>query len=253
TNGAPIVSSRRLFVTGLSGAEGAVIDPLTSDFLFSTYGGGNRIVRVQGFGVPLPADVEVTAFAPSNSFPCRSISYRISVVNRGPARATGIFVSDTLPANAALLSVQVSRGSFSIVTNDISWTVGFLPLNATATMDLVVAIESAGIVSNYVSVAANEGDLVTSNNVATTTTVIEPIPPRMLLIDRGLRNIINICWGSDNTGFNLEFTTNLTFPISWQPVTSNITDNGSVRSLRVTNTFNPSAVFYRLHNPSGIP
>jgi hypothetical protein len=51
-SGNPVDSSRRDFVTGLSGAEGAVIDPLTGDFLFSTFGGGDRVVRVEGFAVP---------------------------------------------------------------------------------------------------------------------------------------------------------------------------------------------------------
>lgn len=56
-NGDPIVSSRRDFITGLSGAEGALIDPLTNDFLFSTFGGGNQIVVVQGFEAPPPTGV----------------------------------------------------------------------------------------------------------------------------------------------------------------------------------------------------
>jgi hypothetical protein len=47
--GDPIVASRRDFITGLDGAEGAVIDPLTGDFLFSTFGGGDRLIVVRGF------------------------------------------------------------------------------------------------------------------------------------------------------------------------------------------------------------
>lgn len=54
-NGDPIPSTRQDFVTGLSGAEGAVIDPVTGDFLFSTFGGGNRVIVVTGFvDVPEP-------------------------------------------------------------------------------------------------------------------------------------------------------------------------------------------------------
>ena len=41
------------FMTGLTGAEGGVIDPLTGDFIFSTFGGGNRIVVVSGFTAPV--------------------------------------------------------------------------------------------------------------------------------------------------------------------------------------------------------
>lgn len=48
-NGDPIVATRRVFVSGLGGAEGAVIDPVTGDFLFSTFGGSAGVVRVSGF------------------------------------------------------------------------------------------------------------------------------------------------------------------------------------------------------------
>jgi hypothetical protein len=47
--GDPIPTTRRPFMTGLSGAEGAFIDPRTGDFLFSTFGGGNSVIRVSGF------------------------------------------------------------------------------------------------------------------------------------------------------------------------------------------------------------
>jgi hypothetical protein len=53
-NGDPIVSTRRTFLSGLTGAEGAVFDPLTGDFLFSTFGGGSRVVLVTGFIAPVP-------------------------------------------------------------------------------------------------------------------------------------------------------------------------------------------------------
>lgn len=51
--GNPIPSTRMPFITGLTGAEGAMIDPLTGDFLFSTFGGGDRVVVVTGFAALL--------------------------------------------------------------------------------------------------------------------------------------------------------------------------------------------------------
>lgn len=56
-NGDPILSSRRAFLDGLVGAEGAVLDPVTGDFLFSTFGGGDRVVLVSGFTRPPPPPV----------------------------------------------------------------------------------------------------------------------------------------------------------------------------------------------------
>jgi hypothetical protein len=51
-NGDPIVANMRDVIQGLSGAEGAFIDPVTGDFLFSTFGGANQVVRVSGFVAP---------------------------------------------------------------------------------------------------------------------------------------------------------------------------------------------------------
>lgn len=59
-NGDPIVATRRTFMTGLTGAEGAFIDPMTGDFLFSTFGGGNQVIAVRGF-VPEPATLTLAA------------------------------------------------------------------------------------------------------------------------------------------------------------------------------------------------
>ena len=60
-DGNPLVSTRVDFLTDLTGAEGAFIDPLTGDFLFSTFGGDNTVIRVDGFVVPPPAVVPVPA------------------------------------------------------------------------------------------------------------------------------------------------------------------------------------------------
>lgn len=56
-NGNPIVDSRVDFLSGLSGAEGALVDPLTGDFLFSTFGGTNRVLVISGFQAPPSNDV----------------------------------------------------------------------------------------------------------------------------------------------------------------------------------------------------
>jgi hypothetical protein len=53
-NGNPVLASRRTFIAGLTGAEGAAIDPMTGDFFFSTFGGQNQVIEVQGFNPPAP-------------------------------------------------------------------------------------------------------------------------------------------------------------------------------------------------------
>lgn len=53
-NGLPVGATCTPFITGLTGAEGAVIDPVTGAFLFSTFGGGDQVLMVSGFAVPPP-------------------------------------------------------------------------------------------------------------------------------------------------------------------------------------------------------
>jgi hypothetical protein len=62
TDGLPKPATARDMVTGLTGAEGAWIDPVTGDFLFSTFGGGNKIIRISGFEAPSAiGDKEINA------------------------------------------------------------------------------------------------------------------------------------------------------------------------------------------------
>lgn len=53
--GDPVLPTRKVFLIGLQGAEGAFFDPATGDFLFSTWngtGGSERVIIIQGF-VPI--------------------------------------------------------------------------------------------------------------------------------------------------------------------------------------------------------
>ena len=51
--GDPDPATRKPFITGLSGAQGGVVDPMSGDFLFSTYSSA-RIIGIRGFKPPPP-------------------------------------------------------------------------------------------------------------------------------------------------------------------------------------------------------
>ncbi len=51
----PVPSTRREFLSGLAGAEGALLDPMSGDFIFSTYNDDpakDRVIAVRGFRPP---------------------------------------------------------------------------------------------------------------------------------------------------------------------------------------------------------
>ena len=59
-NGDPVISTRRVFISGLVNPEGAYLDPLTGDYLFSTFGGLNQVIVVRGFAPPVSLAVRTT-------------------------------------------------------------------------------------------------------------------------------------------------------------------------------------------------
>ncbi len=87
-NADPIIESRRVLVQGLGGAEGAYIDPETGDFMFSTFGGGSRVVIVRGF-VPPPIVCDSIDFNNDGLFPdVQDIQDFLTVFGGGPCPAT---------------------------------------------------------------------------------------------------------------------------------------------------------------------
>jgi hypothetical protein len=63
-DGNPIPATRVDFITGLDGAEGAGIDPVTGDFLFSTFGTAeDHLIAVRGFVPPPPLVPEPASLA----------------------------------------------------------------------------------------------------------------------------------------------------------------------------------------------
>jgi hypothetical protein len=72
SNGDPIPATRQNFLTSQpDGPEGALIDPVTGDFILTTYGGGDRVLVVRGFTMP-----SVYCTAKTNSLGCvPSIGY----------------------------------------------------------------------------------------------------------------------------------------------------------------------------------
>ncbi len=100
-NGNPIAATRKDLVTGLSGAEGAAIDPLTGDFLFSTFGGSTRVVVVRGFQTPASISGSVFNDADNNG---------VKAVGESGMAGWTVYID----ANS---NAQLDSGEISVVTS----------------------------------------------------------------------------------------------------------------------------------------
>lgn len=104
-----------------------------------------------------------------------TVTFTITVANRGPMPATGITATDLLPAGLAFVSATPSQGSYA--AGGGAWTVGALANGASATLALQVRATTAGAKTNTVTVSGVETDPAPANNSASASlTATLPLP-----------------------------------------------------------------------------
>jgi hypothetical protein len=128
-NGNPLVASRQAFMTGLSGAEGAAIDPLTGDFLFSTFGSGDQVIAVRGFGTPCGTVVHYgqglagtgNIVPVIDSVGCFARNQQVAFqVTRGRGGAPGVLVAGIQQAALPIFGGTLLVNPFLMLTHNLS-------------------------------------------------------------------------------------------------------------------------------------
>jgi uncharacterized repeat protein (TIGR01451 family) len=154
---------------------GTIIATATAASEQPDFNPGNNSATVQTRVSPATADLAVTlGAAPSPGLVGTPLTYTVSLANNGPSPASGITVTNALPANATFLSATGSLGSFTIVGNVAFWNLPGLPVRGTATATIVVLPSIEGSYNMTAMVGATQFDPIPGNNTATATTVIGP-------------------------------------------------------------------------------
>ncbi|HEX3152354.1 MAG TPA: hypothetical protein VHR66_30050 [Gemmataceae bacterium] len=96
-----------------------------------------------------------------------TIVFTLSVSNAGPDAATGVTVTDLLPAGVTFVSASASQGTYSSATG--LWTVGTVAPGATPTLAITVKVTAPGSVINTAAIDGDQFDPNTSNNTDSTT------------------------------------------------------------------------------------
>ncbi|MEO6191493.1 MAG: proprotein convertase P-domain-containing protein [Thermoanaerobaculia bacterium] len=90
-----------------------------------------------------------------------NVTFALTVTNNGPANATGVTVTDTLPAGLA----YVSNDCGAVFANPtLTWSVGALAVTASATCHLTATVTQTGTITNTASATGNESDPTPANN-----------------------------------------------------------------------------------------
>ena len=124
------------------------------------------------FELPPNADLAVSqSDSPDPISVGSSFAYVITITNNGPLDATGVMLTDTLPASVSLQSITPSQGS-CVAGATIDCAIGSLVSGASAQVNIIVSALTAGSVTNTAIATANEVDANPVNNTSVEVTTV---------------------------------------------------------------------------------
>ncbi len=168
---------------------------------------GGNTASVNGLQAIAQVDLSVSKVDSADPiYVSQLTTYTMVVKNYNtPISATGVVLTDNLPASMQFISATTTQGSLvtppvnssGIVTANI----GTLAVNATATVTVTVRATAAGTITNTATVSANESEANPANNSAgQTTTVLTATLQKVLLAKQVLTG------GCENTTGNVYLT-----------------------------------------------
>jgi uncharacterized repeat protein (TIGR01451 family) len=130
--------------------------------------GSNNVAVVDLNGLT-EADVQLVKTV-DNSEPVvgANVTFTVKVTNGGPEDATGVEVTDLLPATLTFVSATPSQGTYTPGSG--LWTVGSITVGQTATLDIVATVNAPGAITNTATKTAQTNpDYITGNDTASAT------------------------------------------------------------------------------------
>ncbi len=114
------------------------------------------------------------------------LTYTITVTNNGPSNATGVVITDTLPASVTFLpSPQSSANCTEGPVDTITCTIGSLASGANSQVTIKVQTSVAEMIGNYATVTGNETDPNLANNTVLQTTNVGDLSRLVNISTRG--------------------------------------------------------------------
>jgi uncharacterized repeat protein (TIGR01451 family) len=122
------------------------------------------------------ADIAITKVAGSSTVAVGSnVTFSITATNNGPSDASGVQVTDQLPAGLTFVSATPTAGTYASGTG--SWDIGTLSSGASATLTITASVTATGAMTNTATKSAEiESDPVAPNNSASATITGQPAP-----------------------------------------------------------------------------
>jgi uncharacterized repeat protein (TIGR01451 family) len=130
----------------------------------------------------------------------QNVTFTITATDNGPSNATGIVVTDQLPAGLAFVSATPSQGTYTSATG--VWSVGAIPSAASRTLAIIATVLAPGAkVNTATRTAGDQPDGNPANDSASAT-----VTPQQA--DIGVAKTVNNA--TPNVGANVTFTVTAT-------------------------------------------
>jgi len=138
--------------------------------------------------------------------------YSLAVTNNGPATATNVTVTDTLPSTVIYLSSTTTQGNCSEAGGTVTCLLGTMANAGTATITILTIPTQPGVISNTANVTADQTDPNLANNTSTASvTVLQPTQIKLLSFSahhvtdkNGSRRVV-LTWKTGGESHNLGF------------------------------------------------
>jgi uncharacterized repeat protein (TIGR01451 family) len=126
--------------------------------------------------VEIPTDLAVTINPqPSPVTVGSNLTYIDTVTDNGPGPATGVTLTDTLPGNVSIVTVDPGQGTYTQTGNVVTFKLGSLATGVSTAVRIVVTPgATATSVVNTATVSGDEIDTNPLNNTTSTTTTVVP-------------------------------------------------------------------------------
>jgi uncharacterized repeat protein (TIGR01451 family) len=173
--------SGTLTFTPITNASGsATITVTVKDNGGTTNGGQDTVTRQFVVTISPLSDLAISQVAiPTPGFQGGTVNFKLTVTNAGPTTATGILVTNILPASIGSFSITPSQGSSTNYGGTVVCTLGTLTNHGAATVNVVVEPLALGSYTNLASVSSGVPDPNLANNTSSAMDTV--VPPQFVV------------------------------------------------------------------------
>jgi len=221
-----------------------VVDDETGDV--GNIAGGWSLGITTTESIPPLADLSVTATdEPDPLAAGDTLTYTIQVRNNGPSVATGVMLTNILPAGMNFMSVSNTAGSCTAVSNQVVCSLPPLGSGLPPVTVTVVGVPTfPGTITALATVSGGQTDVVPANNTFSIKTSVVPLALAIAIAHQGSDCVLR--WPAPAAGYTLQYANSMR-STSWAtyPVTPTVVNGMNTVIVNMTN----STRYFRLRAP----